>query len=630
MKHIRHCRIILAFAASSAIQAAFAAGLPSNGLQAHFRADHTDAIKASTGFLHQGATVTNWITESDVGLSLSLVQHESSGCPHWQTNAFTRSDGVPRPAVRFRRNSDNTADVATTCRLVSSVRTSVNMESASTWFLVMNNLAENKQSAVFGFAGGEAAGTTNRFGAFFIGSGPLRLHNNSNPGNSGNINVAGGSSNLIDSRGDGGRMTSGLNGSEQVNIAQTAYDRPGDQALYLGRFPGVDDSAAFDCAELAIYNRALNDAEMRIARNALAVRWGLSIQDSLWAGAALGFCEDLAGIGSATSTGNGRMPGVVEQSEKTGGLFLSVPEDSLAGQDGYILVANNGNAAKLLLDGGSSLLARVWRVESTLSSVPPVTFAFDLSDLGFLPDGFTGRLYRRADGNSSFVDTGVSGTLSNGVYLFTFAAGAEIAGEFALSVGDDATAIPCAGVAGNLQSWFRADTGVATASGVVSKWRNLGLTGDAGDLAEVTGSPEISTTAFSEKSVHFDGSAVLSTSGNTKWGVTMDNTWFAVFKVPVANLQNVGVFGSSDPTIRFGAFFTGSSDLRGHAYVLNDLKEVCVVGGADVKDIQALLGHKDPAMTQRIYVGISLKTQRQTAEGIESVLRPKVEKAKAE
>ena len=54
------------------------------------------------------------------------------------------------------------------------------------------------------------------------------------------------------------------------------------------------------------------------------------------------------------------------------------------------------------------------------------------------------------------------------------------------------------------------------------------------------------------------------------------------------------------------------------------------VGGADMKDIQALLGHKDPAMTQRIYVGISLKTQRQTAEGIENILRPKVEKAKAE
>ena len=45
-------------------------------------------------------------------------------------------------------------------------------------------------------------------------------------------------------------------------------------------------------------------------------------------------------------------------------------------------------------------------------------------------------------------------------------------------------------------------------------------------------------------------------------------------------------------------------------------------GGADMKDIQALLGHKDPAMTQKFYVGITEKAQRKTIAGIEKILRP--------
>ena len=53
-------------------------------------------------------------------------------------------------------------------------------------------------------------------------------------------------------------------------------------------------------------------------------------------------------------------------------------------------------------------------------------------------------------------------------------------------------------------------------------------------------------------------------------------------------------------------------------------------GGADMKDIQALMGHKDPTLTQRLYVGISLKAQRATADGIENILRPKTPAAKAE
>lgn len=43
-------------------------------------------------------------------------------------------------------------------------------------------------------------------------------------------------------------------------------------------------------------------------------------------------------------------------------------------------------------------------------------------------------------------------------------------------------------------------------------------------------------------------------------------------------------------------------------------------GGADIKDIQAMYGHNDPAVSMKHYIAFSRKTQRKTAEGIEKVL----------
>lgn len=42
--------------------------------------------------------------------------------------------------------------------------------------------------------------------------------------------------------------------------------------------------------------------------------------------------------------------------------------------------------------------------------------------------------------------------------------------------------------------------------------------------------------------------------------------------------------------------------------------------GADLKQVQELLGHADPATTMKFYVGLSEETQRRTTEGIESLI----------
>lgn len=43
-------------------------------------------------------------------------------------------------------------------------------------------------------------------------------------------------------------------------------------------------------------------------------------------------------------------------------------------------------------------------------------------------------------------------------------------------------------------------------------------------------------------------------------------------------------------------------------------------GGADLKQVQQLLGHKDPSTTMKFYAGVSEEQQRRTVEGIEKLL----------
>lgn len=50
---------------------------------------------------------------------------------------------------------------------------------------------------------------------------------------------------------------------------------------------------------------------------------------------------------------------------------------------------------------------------------------------------------------------------------------------------------------------------------------------------------------------------------------------------------------------------------------------LAIEAGADIKQTQAILGHRDAAMTLKFYTGITQKRHREATEGIESKLRPK-------
>ena len=49
---------------------------------------------------------------------------------------------------------------------------------------------------------------------------------------------------------------------------------------------------------------------------------------------------------------------------------------------------------------------------------------------------------------------------------------------------------------------------------------------------------------------------------------------------------------------------------------------LAIQSGANVKEIQALLGHKDPSTTLKFYAGITEQAHRDTVDGIENILHP--------
>ena len=52
---------------------------------------------------------------------------------------------------------------------------------------------------------------------------------------------------------------------------------------------------------------------------------------------------------------------------------------------------------------------------------------------------------------------------------------------------------------------------------------------------------------------------------------------------------------------------------------------LAIESGASVKEIQGLLGHKDPSVTLKFYAGLTEKAKQRTILGIEGMIRPKKE-----
>ena len=486
-------RKIVLLAGAVAATAASADSLPSEGLRVHFRADDQAALNNGNG-AGQWEEVTNW---QGGGVAAPLVKKYSENGTTWDpprfvTRGFTRADGTIRPAVRFALDEWGTGRYRAKSSLVSDPISLGITGTESTWFFAFNAITNvyvnTKWKSYWGMTGAAGRqwfyGLVDRSGTYAWGGAKV-LGSSFITG----FKVGEGSY-LIDLRDRyKTKMSVGcVNGAvyNTANWVETIAEpsEPGRFALGTGyaALPECDDTAPMNMGELVIYNRALNDAECVIVREALIARWGLPNGNALYTGAASGYCDELVGIGSSTATGSGKIAGAVETSSSSDGLTLAVASGSLAGKAGYVFAARSDEVAELVFDAALARrrYGRAWRVESTFATAPAVTLTFNLDEMGLASLSAADRaalaLVGKTGGASAFVPVSgdVTATTDEGMVSFAFPAGALADGvytlAFAVSREQQSGSLPATG----LRVHFRADDQAALNNGNgAAQWRDV-------------------------------------------------------------------------------------------------------------------------------------------------------------
>ncbi len=560
-----------------------------NGLQIRFRADR--GVKASANYsAANGERVAYW--QSDGGDTPLTVMQSSSGLrPIWVKDAFTRGGGSFSPAVRFNRDLADTESYDFHW-MGSTNNTRLNLGTSSTWFIVLNLLDDNQQTSLFGFP--EA---TARYGAFFLGTGnPANLLRTYNSAAYTAAQMTQRVPSLVDNRRSGSLLNTCLNGLS-VGQHTSAFGAAlgTDQQFRIGAMLNdVPGRPKADIAEVIVYNRALNDAERVIVQNALSAQYGLALgANDLYTGkdvAEGNFDLDVVGIGKFADSGATAVPGTAEQSGDSLGLALTALNGSL-GNNGEFLFAGHNS-----LDNGwtgddtdgvtcARRWQRSWKVQKISGDGIDARLTFDFTTAGGVKfvSGAPYRLLYRANTSSAFAALAANATEDGQGVYFDVADSALLSGEYTLGAAEVTQPEP--GLTDGLTLWFRADTVVsgegATNGAPVAAWSNFGSLTEAADVAAAAeeNRPVYRAEGFERASgvyepvVRFNWDAALNaptaenlhrlTTGDqvTDCGIAEDSTWFLVFKTLAPN-RDVGIFGGSDNTSRFGAFFVGSTDNR--------------------------------------------------------------------
>lgn len=579
------------------------ASISAEGLQTWFRADQN----VNGGTVADGEMVSSWA--SSAGDTPLAVSASASARPVWVQNAFQHSDGAWSSAVRFNRDASNLTTVAGTPQVLESTSTtSLALTNDSSWFVVMRLATNHQERGVFGLVNSGVTPTfASRFGAFFLTTSPdtlnrLRTHslcNGSNPQGDLQTNVAllvdcrrsGSASPVVGARLNGALFGTDTASTTFTNTPSATKFRIGDQHL------GSPKNFIGDIAEVIVYNRALNDAERVILQNALAARYGLSLAaNDLYTGksAANGdFDLDVVGIGRYADDGVAASAGAATNSGCSAGLRLQALNDTL-GTNGEFLFAGHRSASNAWTDGNTDSAScalrwtRVWRVQkiSTDGIDARLSFDFNVAGGGAFDAQAAYRLVYRRSSSESFSALPVTPAVVAGMVSFDVPNSSLVDGEYTLGLGGTGgVTYPQSGISDGLTLWFRADlalTGTGATNGApVNAWANYGSIGTSADVsaAAVSNAPVFISNGFDRATgvylpvvrFNWDTASSLPTADNqqrlttgsntTDFNVKTDSTWFVVFKTLTNNVDQ-GLFGSSEATSRFGAFFVATSPNR--------------------------------------------------------------------
>ncbi len=533
-----------------------------DGMQANFRADDP---ALNNGTIYGTARIKSWCGGGASKVTVGALDTASENMPYFIVKGFRRADGTYKPAVRFHHDYSRLATA-------DGEKTTLNITTDSTWFLVCTNSADQAQRGIFGL---REEGNP-RLGAFFLGSptNTLRTHNSCNY--TAQFELPRGTW-LIDSRRKSKTAATRVLGEMKgatTGLSSSLSDR---STFSIGGMSSVNASARMDLGELLIYNRALNDAEMRIVQNALAVKYGLALADEvrLYTDAGDGFNADLVGIGYAADTATDAVPGTAAASGSSGGLRLTALNDSVATAGEYLLAVHKDGANAWQTDVATGLarMSRVWRVMRVGSDGMSARFTFSLTEAGFpAMTGVRGRLLWRSHAAADFAVIATDGVWNadEQSIAFDLEDGQIVSGEytFALTAGRETHT---SGSNGNgLTVWLRASDGVTLSpSNTVETWSNLGALGSAVDVHAVTGGcVTVAEGNAGEPTLRFDGTAMLKSTNNTAYGITGEGAWFVVYQ-PRTPMSDYCLFGSDIGDPRFGAFFpkdSGGQETRGFLF----------------------------------------------------------------
>ena len=544
--------------------------------------------------------------QSTQGLSTEVVAESDAAQPELVPNAFERASGIYEPAVRFNWTGSST--VADTPQVLKTKEeTALGLKSNVTWFAVAQHPVINRDRGVFGLENSDS-----RFGVFFLGGDAGASASYLRPhaffpwvASVGHIQatVPTGEPFLIDIRRDQhadgtAEVLSSLDGSVLRSETWPAADLPEPipSKFMIGSQLSVIDNLVGDVAEVRVYDRALNDAEIAIVQNHLAARYGISLGgNDLYAGStssAGDYDLDVVGIGCELSDDIGRVPGAVDISDGSAGLMLLSVNDSLNLGGEYVLAGHR--VETLVGDGWTNAVMgelydtrwqRDWWISEHAADGVDVELVFDFALAGVsIPAGNNFVLLFREDLSDPFEVAPVDAMSLKGTTVRFSLLNSRVAdGYYTLGLSDAAaldsrgTANAGAGVTPGLRAWFRGSDYLGVDSGSVTNWGNMGLIGDKLDVFSAGGDPAVNLQGVErangvyEPSVVFDGSGRLVSTLTSDLNVDRNLIWFVVLK-PTGTMANKGLFGADNSDNRFGGFFTGGTGnpLRCHAYNSNN------------------------------------------------------------
>ena len=202
---------------------------------------------------------------------------------------------------------------------------------------------------------------------------------------------------------------------------------------------GDDSGEGLDgyLAEVAIYNRALNSAEINVIENHFGNKYGLTLTNDIYNSNDASYIYGIVGIGKESD-------GTASPAQN-GGLVLT-DVNSLANADYFLAGHNNATGLSTAdLTGGDAVKrwTRIWFIAKTSAlSTGDIKIAFDLSDAGFSGTPATVGNYRLltrpgTTGDFSNVTLVSAAIVSTDQVEFTVAASSIVDGYYTLGTTDE-------------------------------------------------------------------------------------------------------------------------------------------------------------------------------------------------